>query len=117
MNSFDFIITIALGSTFSAVLLQKSVTLADGVFAFSLLVGLQHLITYLNVKFQSFKRLTKGCPVILFSRGQLNDDNLKESHVTKDEVLAGMREQGIKDLRDVSFIILETNGKIVALYA
>lgn len=46
MNAFDFIITVALGSTLATVLLNKSVALADGVLAFALLIGLQYIITF-----------------------------------------------------------------------
>lgn len=55
MNAFDFIVTIALGSTLATVLLNKSVSLADGVLALFLLIGLQFLITFFSVRSKSFK--------------------------------------------------------------
>ena len=41
MNAFDLVVTVAIGSTLATVLLSKDVALADGVVAFTLLIGLQ----------------------------------------------------------------------------
>jgi uncharacterized membrane protein YcaP (DUF421 family) len=40
MNVFDFVVTVALGSTLANVLLNKNVTLSDGILAFSVLIFL-----------------------------------------------------------------------------
>jgi uncharacterized membrane protein YcaP (DUF421 family) len=50
MNAFDFVVTVALGSTLAAVFLSKNVALAEGVLAFALLIGLQFVITWLSVR-------------------------------------------------------------------
>jgi len=47
MNAFDFVVTVALGSTLATVLLSKGVALAEGSLGFALLVALQfagHLV-------------------------------------------------------------------------
>ena len=46
MNAFDLVVTVALGSTLATVLLSKDVTLAQGVLAFGLLIGLQFAVTW-----------------------------------------------------------------------
>jgi uncharacterized membrane protein YcaP (DUF421 family) len=46
MNAFDFVVTVALGSAFATVVLDKSVPLA--VLAFALLIALQFGITWLS---------------------------------------------------------------------
>jgi len=60
MNAFDFIVTVALGSTLASVLLTKDVALADGVLAFILLIGLQYIITKLAVKSKTVSQLVKN---------------------------------------------------------
>ena len=42
MNAFDLDVTVAIGSTLATVLLSIDVALADGVVAFTLLIGLQY---------------------------------------------------------------------------
>lgn len=115
MNSFDFIVTISLGSVFAAGLLQKSVALFDVLFAFALLVGLQFVTTWLSVRFHVVDRLVKADAVVLFASGTFQHQNMKKSHVTQEEVKAGMRQQGFSTLEQVQFVVLESNGKIVAV--
>ena len=57
MNAFDFIVTIALGSTLATVLLNKNVALADGFLALALLIFLQYSITWLSVRFKWTEKL------------------------------------------------------------
>jgi len=114
MNSFDFVITIALGSTYSSALLQKDVSLTDAVLAFFVLAGLQFLITFLSVRFRSIDRLVKGEPVVLYANGEFQRIKMKKAHVTEDEVISGVRQQGLSSISDADFVVLETNGKIVA---
>jgi uncharacterized membrane protein YcaP (DUF421 family) len=50
MNAFDFVVTVAPGSTLATVLLTEDVALADGALAFALLVGLQFVVTWSSVR-------------------------------------------------------------------
>ena len=50
LNAFDFVITIALGSTFGSLILNKSISLAEGVMAFAVLVGMQYVISWLTIR-------------------------------------------------------------------
>ncbi len=59
LNAFDFVITVALGSTFGSLLLNKSVALVEGVTAFAVLIGLQYLIAWLTVRSDAIKKLIK----------------------------------------------------------
>ncbi len=50
MNAFDFVVTVALGSTLATIMLSKDVALAEGVAAFATLIGLQFAISWLSVR-------------------------------------------------------------------
>jgi len=45
MNAFDLIVTVSLGSILASLLLNKEVPLAEGILAFSLLIGWQFVVT------------------------------------------------------------------------
>lgn len=115
MNSFDFVITIALGSTFAGGIIQKKVSVADVLLAFIMLIGLQFLVTGLASRSKRFNQTIKASPIILFENGNYLMDKLVSSHVTKDEVEAATREQGYASMENIKFVILETNGKLVAV--
>ncbi|TYP72998.1 MULTISPECIES: DUF421 domain-containing protein [Nitrosomonas] len=112
MNAFDFIVTIALGSTLATVLLNKSVSLADGVLALSLLIGLQFLITFFSVRSKRVSKLVKSIPTLLVYKGDLLQDAMRKERVNADEIYAILREKGISSIQDVDAVILETDGSL-----
>lgn len=110
MNAFDFVVTVALGSTLATVLLSKDVALVEGVTAFALLVGAQYLITWLSVRSSTVKQLVKSEPSLLFHDGSFLDGAMKRERVTREEVLAAVRQQGKGSLERVAAVVLETDG-------
>ncbi len=110
MNAFDLIVTVALGSTLATIILNKSTALAEGVLAFSLLIGLQFLVTWSSVRAGWVRRLVTGEPRLLLRRGEFLPDALKQARVTEDEVRAAVRAAGVAALDGVEAVVLETDG-------
>jgi uncharacterized membrane protein YcaP (DUF421 family) len=115
MNSFDFIVTIALGSTFSSGMLDKSIPLADTLLAFVVLIGLQWMITKLSVRYKAVNNLVKSDPVLLFYHGSFFKKKMHTTRVTREEILASIRQDGLSSLDQVEAVVLETNGKLSAV--
>jgi len=115
MNMFDFIITVAFGSTFASLVLSKEVTLMDGILAFGLLLTAQYLITYISLKSETFQELIKSDPTLLFRDGEFLEDDMRKVRVTEQEILAEIRLAGIACLEDVYAVVMETNGEISVL--
>lgn len=110
MNAFDFVVTVALGSTLATVLLSETVALAEGVTAFVLLIGLQFAITRLSVRSATVRRLSKSEPTLLFHDGRFLEGAMRRERVVRGEVLAAVREQGKGSLDEVAAVVLETDG-------
>lgn len=109
-NAFDFVVTIALGSTLATVLLSKDVVLIEGIAAFLLLIGLQFIITWLSVRFRFVQRLIKAEPTLLLRTGKMLTDVLTRERITESEVLAAVRSEGIASLEEIEAVVLETDG-------
>ncbi|MHB1413950.1 MAG: DUF421 domain-containing protein [Chloroflexota bacterium] len=110
MNAFDLVVTVALGSTLATILLSQSVSLAEGIVAFLVLLGLQYVVAWLSVRSSPFSALVKSEPSLLFFRGQFLAASMRRERVVVAEVLAAMREQGISSLSEVEAVVLETDG-------
>ncbi len=85
MNAFDFIVTIALGSTLATVILNKNVALVDGVLAFFLLIGLQYLITWLSARYKKVSDLVKSTPSLLVYKGKMLEEIMLKERIDEDE--------------------------------
>lgn len=110
MNAFDFVVTVALGSTLATILLSQDVALAEGILALALLIGLQFIIAWLNIRSAWFQSLVKSEPSLLLYRGEFLRSAMQRERVTQEEVEAAVREQGIAAIDDVEAVVLETDG-------
>jgi uncharacterized membrane protein YcaP (DUF421 family) len=110
MNAFDFVVTVALGSTLATVLLNKDVTLAQGALAFALLIGMQFAVTWSSVRARWVRRLATGEPALLLYQGVFLPVALQWARVTEDEVQAAVRAAGLAKLEEVEAVVLETDG-------
>ncbi|MFN4312941.1 MAG: DUF421 domain-containing protein [Chitinophagaceae bacterium] len=115
MNAFDFIVTIALGSTLATVLLNKNVALADGVLAFFLLIVFQYLISYFSARYRAFSNLVKATPALICYKGEFLSDMMKKERGNVDEVHATIREKGLSSLEQTEAIVLETYGSLTVI--
>ncbi|MCB0324898.1 MAG: DUF421 domain-containing protein [Bdellovibrionales bacterium] len=114
-NAFDFIVTIALGSTLATAILSKQTSLAQGVIALALLILLQYLITALSVRFPYFQRLVKARPRLLLLDGVVRQQTLVEERVSEEELRAALRERGLSSYEEAAAVVLETNGTFSVL--
>jgi uncharacterized membrane protein YcaP (DUF421 family) len=110
MNAFDLVVTVALGSTLATILLDRTVPLVDGLIAFSLLVCLQYLITWLSVRSLIVQRLVKSEPTVLAKDGRLLQEAMLRTRVTRAEIDAALRDHGVDDLSCSKLVVLETDG-------
>jgi uncharacterized membrane protein YcaP (DUF421 family) len=115
MNAFDFIVTIALGSTLATVLLNKNVALADGVLVFILLIYLQYLITYLAARSKAVANIVKSTPVMLVYKGQMLKEIMLKESVNEEEIYAIIREKGFCSIDEIGAVVLETDGSLTVI--
>lgn len=107
LNAFDLVVTVALGSTFATILLNRNVSLAEGVLAFALLIGLQYVVTWSSVRVAWVRRTVTGEPALLFFRGHFLGDAMRVAGVTEDEVRAAARSQGLAALDGIEAVVLD----------
>lgn len=117
LNAFDFVVTVALGSSLATALITKDVTFVDGALAFALLITLQFLVTWSSVRTRWLRRLVTGEPRLLLYRGRLLDDAMRRARLTEGEVLSAVRSAGIARLSDVEAVVLETDGSLSVVRA
>lgn len=110
LNAFDFVVTIALGSTFGSFILNKNISLAEGVTAFLVLIGMQYVISWLSVRSNSIKKIIKNEPSLVYYNGEFLEDSMKHSRVAKGEIEQSVRNQGHASMEQIEAVVLETDG-------
>lgn len=115
MNAFDFVVTVALGSTLATVLLSKDVALLEGIAAFGVLAGMQYLVAWASTRFAKVESAVKSSPVLLYYRGQFDSKRLRRERLTAGEVRAAVRKGGMHSMDDVEAVVLESAGELSVL--
>jgi uncharacterized membrane protein YcaP (DUF421 family) len=110
MNSFDLVVTVALGSTLATILLNKDVALAEGLTSLALLILLQFVVTWLSIRSKLVHSVARSEPRMLLHRGKFLDQAMRSERVTKSELLQAVRSQGFMALADLEGVVLETDG-------
>lgn len=117
LNAFDFIITVALGSTFASFVLSKDVSFADGLVALVMLIGLQYGLTRASIALPVVKRMVRSEPRLLLRDGKFDQAALRAERVTEGEALAAIRKQGHGRVEKITALVLETDGSFSVIGA
>ncbi len=110
LNVFDFVVTVALGSTLASILLSENVAYVEGVMAFVMLCGLQWVVSKWSIHSDRFKRVIRSEPRLLLDNGAFCDDAMRDERITYHEVESEIRKKGFGDREDIAAVVLESDG-------
>ena len=117
LNAFDLVVTVALGSTLSAILLQESIALAEGVAALGLLIAMQFLVAFTSVRWTAFAKAVRSEPTLLIRSGRFCDKAMRRERITRDEAMSAVRDSGGRDVSEGEALILESDGSLSVVFA
>jgi uncharacterized membrane protein YcaP (DUF421 family) len=112
LNAFDLVVTVALGSTLSAILLQEAIALAEGAVALAILIAAQFAVTFTSVRSPAFAHLVRSEPTLLAKDGRYCEATMRRERITKEEALSAIRSSGGHHIDDVATLILESDGSM-----
>lgn len=112
MNAFDFVVTIAIGSTLSSVIITESVALMEGVLALTLLCALQYIVTWSSVRSKSIRNIIKSEPRLLFHNSEFLYSIMQKERIMEEEILQAVRNDGLSSMSSVNSVVLETDGSL-----
>lgn len=113
VTTFDFVLLLVVGEATQQALLGEDFSLTQAAIVIATLIGLDRASDFLSFRFGRFERATQSVPVVLVENGRLVDDAMRKEHVSKDEILQAARSlQGLENLEEVKFAVLETSGGI-----
>jgi uncharacterized membrane protein YcaP (DUF421 family) len=115
MSSFDFAMTVAVGSLMASTILSENPPLFQAIIALGGLYGLQMIIAYLRTKRYKFIAVVDNQPLMLMNRQGIIEENMRQAHVTRNDLLEKLREANVIHFSQVEAVIFETTGDISVL--
>ena len=76
---------------------------------------LNYAVARLVVASKSIGRFVEGAPTLLVHNGKVIEQNLRRERLTREELMAALRRQGIFSLEEVRLALLEETGAITAM--
>ena len=112
LNNFDWVVTVSVGSIVASTVVLKDVSVVEGGVSVLVLLLLQYLVTQVMYKSEGIREVIKSTPQLLLFEGEFIEKNLKNERILKPEIYAEIRQHGLKSVKEVYAIVLETNSKI-----
>lgn len=115
MSSFDFPMTIAVGSIIATTILSPNPSILQGVVGLLMVYVLQLLAAYLR-RYKPFEKLIDNSPLLLMDGAKILKENLLKARVTETDLRGKIREANVAQLSDIKAVIFETTGDISIIH-
>ena len=115
LEPIELVLTMLLSDLASVPMQDFGIPLLNGLVPIITLLSLSTLFSYFSMRSMRFRSLVCGEPAIIIREGKLLQDVMRHNRLTLDELLEELRSQGISDLDDVKYAVLETSGQLSVL--
>ncbi len=117
MSNIDFASTIAIGSILATVVMHPDQSILKGALALAGVVTFQSIFSFLARKSDYLRKLLSNEPIILMYYGKILDKNLAKANISRDELIAKLREANAHNFDEVLAVVLETTGDMSVLHS
>ncbi|MFZ2539991.1 MAG: DUF421 domain-containing protein [Oscillospiraceae bacterium] len=112
LTFFDYIIGISLGSIAAAMASSTEIPYSHTLTAMIVYTVITLTISHITNKSIIARRFFTGRTFLLIDKGKIIEENLSKVKYDVNDLLAQARNAGYFNISDVSYALLETNGKI-----
>ena len=111
----ELVLTMMISDLATVPMQDFGIPLLAGVIPILTLLSLSMLMSQWSLRSLRFRALVCGTPTVLIRNGQLQQEAMRKNRYTLDELLEELRGQGISDIGDVKYAILENSGQLSVL--
>src|SRR6185312_416784 len=111
-SAYDLVLIVVIGNAIQNALVAGSNTLTAGLVSAGTLHLLNLGLTRLLDRYPGLEKSLSGEPVVLVNDGRPSPERMHKEGVSRDELMAALREHGVLHLEDVRLAVLETDGAI-----
>jgi uncharacterized membrane protein YcaP (DUF421 family) len=116
MSSFDFAVTIAMGSILADAVNKPVSSLMPAFISLALLAFLQVLVAKILSSSDGMEKMMTNTPMLLMKDGEIFEENLSKALVSRADLMGKLREANVLQLSEVRAVVFETTGDISVLH-
>ncbi len=108
----ELIVTILISEVSATPIVDPRKPLYYGVVPAATLFALELVLSLLMTRSVRLRGLLAGKPALLIRHGRIDQKQMRRNRFTPDELAEALRTQGVLDLNEVEYAILETDGQL-----
>lgn len=112
LQTSEFAVTLLLANLAAIPMQASSIPLISGLIPIATLLILEMLISLAVLKSRKLRMLISGKPVIIIENGKIDQKMLKKLRINTDDLCEELRLNGISDIGDINYAIIEPNGQL-----
>jgi uncharacterized membrane protein YcaP (DUF421 family) len=114
LNSFDLVVLLLLSNVVQNAIIGNDNSLLGGLLGAAILLGVNYVLVRAAFMSPRFGKTIQGGSTVLYENGKLDHKALRREAVTREELVAALRRQGL-DLDQVEEVLLEPEGTFNAV--
>lgn len=115
LQTSELVVTLLISDIAAIPMQNTEQSLLSGIVPILILIVCEIIISFLMLKRASFRRIICGKPIVIISDGKINQSEMHRLRMSTEDLSEELRQQGIFNIEDVGFAIVETNGKLSVL--
>lgn len=116
LSSFDFAVTVAIGSVLATTIVAADPPLLQAAAALAALYGIQIAAAVLRRRWRAFAGAIDNAPVLVVRDGRLIEENLAAARMTVADLRAKLREANVLRMDEVRAVVVESTGDVSVLH-
>ncbi len=108
----DLVVSILIAELVAISIENHNDTILYSILPISLLVIFEVLFGYISIKSNRFRNIIEGKPALIICNGKIIFKELIRQRYSIDDLLLELRINGIKNIEEVEYAVLENNGKL-----
>ena len=112
MQPTELVITLLIAEVASVPMQSNDIPMIYGLISIVVLVALEVILSFLSLKSLFLREAIAGSPSIIVENGHIFQEEMRRQRFSLSDLAEELRLQKINRLADISYAVLETNGKL-----
>ncbi len=112
MNIYDLVLLIVIANAVQNAMVGNDTSLGGGIIAAITLLVFNRSFAALMERSPKLEKFMVGEPTLIVNDGQIIADKMKREGVTRDQLMAALREHGMEKVDEAHMCVLEVDGTI-----
>jgi len=112
LSIIDLIVSLLIAELAAISIEDTELSIFRSIIPIFVLVIIQVLLSYISLKNSNFRKSVEGSPTVIIKEGKIKFNEMTKLRYSLDDLITQLREKGIKNIEEVSYAVLENDGKL-----